>query len=165
MPLFQDFQHPWTPIFKTNVNLVAVAAGTYVGHEAVTTNQVVGTAWVPSFQYLDPADYAITGMTAQCRLIASFMQSTTANAGTSVATAGLYPITPAGTTTVTATLGTVVSGSTAARTGGAASSEARVVSSSFTMPAADNYAMAVAISVATTAGATRIGLRLEYRMV
>lgn len=156
---------PWVPIFDSQVNLVAAAANTYIGHREITTNVLATTAWAWTTHYIDPADYAISGKATNYRLIASFIQSTTANAGTSVATAGLYPVVPAGTTTVTHTAGTVIAGSTAARTGGAASSEARIVSSNFTIATADTYGMAVAISVATTAGATKIALRLERTYV
>lgn len=158
----------WVPIFNAHVNLSAAAAATYPAHHAITEDQAIGAAspagYNVAFMYLDPADYAITGFTVQYRLIASFSQNATNNAATSVATAGLYPYVGAGaTTTWLATLGTVITGSTAARTGGSASTEARVVSTSFTAPAADTYAMAVVISTATTAGSTRINLRLEYR--
>jgi hypothetical protein len=158
----------WVPIFDAHVNLSAAAAAVYPAHRAVTEDQAIGAAspagFAVAFMYLNPADYAITGYTVQYRLIASFSQNAVANAGTSVLTAGLYPYVGAGTTTTwLATLGTVISGSTAALTGGAASSESRVVSSTFTAPAADTYAMAVAVTVATTAGATRINTRLEYR--
>jgi hypothetical protein len=61
-------------------------------------------------------------------------------------------------------VGTVVAGSTAAPSAGVpgASGKGRVISSTFTAPAADAYQLAVAVSGATTAGTTRIHLRLEY---
>ena len=112
--------------------------------------------------YIDPADYAVSGKTMVMRLVASFAQNGVANAATSVATAGLYSVTPAGTTTTWLPTYALVNGTTAARTGGAAGSKARVASSTFNAPAANLFALAVAISTATTAGATRISLRLEY---
>lgn len=158
----------WVPIFDGHVNLSAAAAGTYPAVMDETEDQAIGAAspagYRVPFMYLDPADYAITGFTMQMRVVASFSQNAVANAGTSVMTAGLYPYVGAGaTTTWLATLGTVISGSTAALTGGAASSESRVISTSFTAPAATTYALAVVVSVATTAGSTRINVRLEYR--
>jgi hypothetical protein len=157
----------WVPIFDAHVNLSAAAAGVYPAHRTVTEDQLIGAAspagYNVAFMFLDPADYAIAGYTLKYRVIASFSQNAVANAGTSVATAGLYPYVGAGaTTTWLATLGAVIGGSTAARTGGAASSEARVISTTFTAPAADTYALAVAITTATTAGSTRINVRLEY---
>lgn len=158
---------PWIPIFQAHVNLTAAAAGLYPGHQDVTAN-LISTAASPAqfavvMHYIDPTDYAVAGKTLRMRVVASFMQNAVANAATSVATAGLYPVTGGGTTTTfLPTYGAVVTGSTAAKTGGAASSESRVVSSAFNAPAADHYALAVAIATATTAGATTIGLRLEY---
>lgn len=158
---------PWVPMFDSSVNVSAAAAGTYVGHGDETEDLLIGAASPATFRatqhYIDPADYAVTGRTMVMRLIASFMQNPTANAGTSVATAGLYPVVPGGaTTTWVPTLGTVIANSTAAKTGGTASAESRVVSSTFNAPAADTYMLAVVISVATTAGATKISMRLEY---
>lgn len=157
----------WTPMFEGHVNLSAAVAGTYPAHRDVTTNALIGAAspqgYTYGFVYIDPADYAITGFTMKMRLIASFSQNAVANAGTSVMTAGLYPYVGAGaTTTWLATLGTVITGSTAALTGGGASSESRVISSTFTAPTADTYALAVVVSVAQTGGSTRINCRLEY---
>jgi hypothetical protein len=78
----------------------------------------------------------------------------------------LYPVVPAGGTTLWApTLGTVVTGSTAADTGGAVNEDLRVVSSTFTTLAADSYTFAVVVSVATGAGGKRVNCRLEYRPV
>lgn len=157
---------PWIPIMVGHVNLTAAAAAVYAAHQGVTANVLFTTTFGPLTQYINPAVYAIPGRKMKMRLVASFMQNTVANAGTSVATAGLYPLTAGGTTTTfTPTTGTVVSGSTAAVTGGAASAEQQVVSSEFDAPAADTYGLGVAITTATTAGATRISLRLEYRMV
>jgi hypothetical protein len=155
----------WDPIFNGHVNFVATAAGTYPITHMTTSPSVVtaSAAFGTIAQYLNPADYAISGFTVQCRVVANFQQNTTANAGTSISTAGLYPMVMAGGTTVfTPTLGTVVTGSTAAQTGGAASSDTRVLSSTFTMPAAGSYTLAVVISVATRAGGGKINVRLEY---
>jgi hypothetical protein len=145
----------WVPLTFGHVLLTAATAATYVAHLAITEELLATTSFaVHGFRW-DPAQYAITGWTMKMRVVADFLQSTTANAGTSVLTAGLYPVTMGGTTTWVPTLGTVVAGSTAAQTGGAASSENTVVSSTFTAPAADTFALAVAVSVATTAGAAR----------
>jgi hypothetical protein len=159
----------WVPIFDAHVNLSAAGAAVYPAHRTITEDQAIGAAspagYNVAFMYLDPADYAITGYTLKYRVIMSYSQNAVGNAATSVLTAGLYPYVGAGaTTTWLATLGTVQAGSTAASAAGvpAASAEGRVISSSFTAPAANTYALAVAVSVATTAGSTRINVRLEY---
>lgn len=161
---------PWSVLMDGHVNLSAAVAGTYIAHRDETTNMLAAAASPALYRavmhHFDPADYAITGRTMQMRVVASFAQNAVANAGTSVATAGLYGVNPAGaTTTWLPTFDAVIAGSTAARTGGAASSQARVISSAFTAPAADLYTLAVAVTVATTAGSTKIGVRLEYRHV
>jgi hypothetical protein len=152
----------WTTLVFGHVHLTAATAATYVAQLAITEELVATTSFAVHGFRFDPANYAITGWTMKMRVIADFLQSATANAGTSVMTAGLYPLTMGGTTTWVPTLGTVTTGSTAAQTGGSASSENTVVSSTFTAPAADTYALAVVVATATTAGATRIPVRLEY---
>jgi uncharacterized protein YaiE (UPF0345 family) len=152
----------WIPLHVAQVNLTAAVAGTYVAVWTLAEETLASVSMQANAFYLNSADYAITGWTMQLRVVAAFMQSTTANAGTSVMTAGLYPLTMGGTTAWTPTTGTVVTGSTAAQTGGTASSVNRVTSSSFAVPTAGAYTLAVVVSTATTAGATKIPLRLEY---
>jgi hypothetical protein len=152
----------WVPLHVAQVNLTAAVAGTYVAVWTLAEETLASVSMQANALDLNSTDYAITGWTLQLRVAATFMQSTTANAGTSVMTAGLYPLTMGGTTTWAPTLGTVTTGSTAAQTGGAASSVNRVKSSSFAFPTAGAYALAVVVSTATTAGATKIPLRLEY---
>lgn len=153
----------WTTIFGAHVNLSAAAAGTYIGHHDITEDVTGGFAIIT--HRIDPADYAITGFTMQCRVVMSVLQNAVNNSATTVLTGGLYPVTPAGSTTTFApTFGTVVSGSTAATSGQVtASTDTRIISSTFTAPTADSYALGVALSVATGAGATKCSLRLEYR--
>lgn len=157
----------WVPMFFAHANFVASTAGTYVMGPSTAAATLIGTAGsglLMNIQYIDPADYAVTGYTLQMRVVSNFQQNGTANAATSVTTVGLYPIVPAGSTTVyTPTLGTVISGSTTAQTGGSAASDNRVVSSTFTAPAADSYALLAIISVATRAGGSKVNSRLEYR--
>ncbi len=167
MPLYQNFEYPWIMLHEGSVNLAAAVAGTYVANLTGATNTTAATVGYPlPTQWIDPADYAIAGRTMQVRLIANFQQNAVANAATSVATAGLYPVVPGGATTVwTPTLGTLVTGSTAANTGGAINQDARVMSATFIAPAADSYTLGVVVSVATTAGGRRVNMRLEYRMI
>lgn len=163
------FQTLWAPIVQAHVNLSGAAAGTYLGHNAVTEDLLVGAASPATaagmFQRIDPADYAIPGKTMQMRLIATYNQNNVALGAGITLTAGLYPVSTTGsTTTLTTSFGTVVTGSTAAVTNIAAQSDQRVVSSTFAAPTADTYAFGVVAS-GTTGGFTKIGLRLEYRMV
>jgi hypothetical protein len=159
----------WIPVFEGSIPLVASASGAsiYVASTGATGSVTATTAAhnIVS-QYIDPADYAITGFTVQTRLVCNFQQNAVANGATSVTTVGLYPIVPAGATTVWApTNGALVAGMTAAQTGGAAASDNKVVSAAITMPAADSYTFGAVVSVATRAGGGRINCRLEYRYV
>lgn len=159
----------WVPLTEAYVNLQATAVGTYAGHYSVSLNEL-STVASPTgekhhFLYLNPADYALTGFTLKLRLIMSYSQNATAIGGSAIITGGLYPYIAAGTTTTwTPSVGTVVSGSTASPGAGVPGSavEGRAVSSTFTAPTADSYQLAVALSGATSAGTTRIHLRLEY---
>jgi hypothetical protein len=144
------------------------AAGVYGGHYSVTEDELVTVASVAglkqNFIYLDPADYAITGYTLKYRVIQSWSQNTTAMGSTSMTT-GLYPYIGASATTAwTASVGTVIAGSTAAVLAAAAtaSSEGRTISTSFTAPAANAYMLATDVVGASPAGSTRLNLRLEY---
>lgn len=95
--------------------------------------------------YLDPADYAVSGLTAKYRVRATIATNATAPAIT--ITPGLYPVTVAGGAGVlTATLGTVVSGSTAALTTPSASTVTAATGTDFTPPVAAGYQLGVALS-------------------
>lgn len=155
----------WTPVFQGHINFGATAAGTYPAHHTIASGATAATlAFSMLTQYLDPADYAIASYTVQCRLVCNFQQNTVANGATSVTTVGLYPVVPGGATTAwVPTTGTLVPSSTAAQTGGAASSDNKVNSATFTMPAADSYTIAAVVSVASRAGGGRVNCRLEYR--
>lgn len=158
----------WRPLHFAHLNLTVPAAGVYGGHYSVTEDELITVASVAglkqNFIYLDPADYAISGYTMKLRLILSWSQNDTAM-GSDTMTAGLYPYLGASATTAwTATVGTVVTGSTAALALAAATanSEGRVVSSTFTAPAANAYILAVDVAGASPAGSTRLNTRLEY---
>lgn len=155
----------WIPVFHGHINFGATATGTYPAHSTVTSGATATTlAFSLLTQYLDPAQYGITGFTPQCRIVANFQQNAVANAPTSVTTVGLYPVTPAGATTTWApTLGTLVANSTAQQIGGAAGSDNQVVSATFPMPVADSYTIAAVVSVLARAGGGRVNVRLEYR--
>ena len=117
--------------------------------------------------YLDPADFSGTDRTAKLRLRASVV--TNATAPVSDFTFGLYPVTAAGggAGAVSTTLGTVVSGSTAAVVApGATSMPTAVSSGDFTCPAAGFYIIAVVIS-ASNAANSAVALRafLDCRVI
>jgi hypothetical protein len=158
----------WIPAHFAYLNLTVPAAGVYGGHYSVTEDELITVASLAglkqNFIYLNPADYAVTGYTMKMRVIMSWSQNTTAMGSTSM-TAGLYPyIGGSATTAWTATVGSVVSGSTAqvlAASAGA-STEGRIISSTFTAPAADAYILAVDVVGASPAGSTRLNVRLEY---
>jgi hypothetical protein len=162
--------YPWVTLMQAHVNLSAAALGTYVGNELVTEDTIStgsGYQWV--LQRIDPADYALSDKTMVMRVVATFLQNAVANAAAARYTAGLYPVTPAGaTTTFVPTFGAVVAGSTAAGPGGGAgaqipaSNDSRVVSSTFNAPAADTFALAVALTGAAGAGGLKVSMRLEY---
>lgn len=158
----------WMPMHFAYFNLTVPAAGVYGGHYSVTEDELVTVASVAglkqNFIYINPADYAITGYTMKMRVIMSWSQNTT-NMGSTSMTAGLYPYIGASATTAwTASVGTVISGSTAQVLAAAAtaSTEGRIVSSTFTAPAANAYILAADVVGGSPAGSTRLNTRLEY---
>lgn len=110
--------------------------------------------------YFDPADWTVgspNARTTQMRLRAECMIGGTAPAVT--LTAGLYPVTfnTAGAAAFnTATLGTVVAGSTVAFASPGANTRTQSVSTVFTAPAAGWYAIGVAASAATAASSVSV---------
>lgn len=116
--------------------------------------------------YLDDADYTIAGRTTKLRLRAQVSANATAP-GTITLTFGLYPLTVAGAAGVlTHTLGTVVSGSTAAATNPSASTITSVVGSDFNVPADGAYGLAVVTSATVPAnGLLGVNAHLQLRHV
>jgi hypothetical protein len=97
-------------------------------------------------QYLDPADYAVPGLTTKYRIRASLLTNATAPAITF--TFGLYPITAVagGANKTKLTKGTVTTGSTVAFATQAKELRAQGVSTEFTAPAAGYYAIGIVLS-------------------
>lgn len=115
--------------------------------------------------YIDPNDYLVTGLTTKLRT--RVVVSTNGTAPAITFTAGLYPVTfSGGVGLVIPTLGTVVSGSTAAVVSPSASTSTKADSSDYNVPSAGTYALGVAFS-GTTANNSfgNIVLRLAYRHV
>jgi hypothetical protein len=104
----------------------------------------------PDVFYFAAADYAVNGKTSKLRVSGMILPNATAP-GINF-TFGMYPLTSAGAEKQLAlTLGTVVSGSTAAVTTPSASTPKREVSGDFTIPADGFYALGVVISSNLTA--------------
>lgn len=104
-----------------------------------------GLTNTPYFIPIDPADYAVSGLTTKFRLRVAVLANATAPGITF--TFGLYPLTIAGAADTTAvTLGTVTSGSTVAVATPSASTATLAVGSDFTPPSAGVYIPGVALS-------------------
>lgn len=164
--------YPWIPLLTAWVNLSGAPKGsTYIAHNSdvedldagKANNAAAGMALIR----LDPANFAISKKKMVLRLVASFIQNGTDQAATTL-TAGLYSYNSSGVNlTISAVIGSVIPGSTAAQAGGVANSENTVVSSIFDAPATpDTYCMGVDLpSSRDSVGFTRILLRLEYNYV
>lgn len=121
-----------------------------------------GTAGLAVF-YLDPTAYAAGSRTTYYRIAASCVTNATAPAASF--TVGMYPVTASGganSSTVSLTLGTVVTGSTASFSTPPASSSSNQASTNFTAPAAGYYALGTTTSGSSAANsAIAISARLQ----
>jgi hypothetical protein len=167
-------EEPWATVYGPfGVSLAAgqAAVTTFLarpGAAGVITSVVANlNATTLSPVRIDPADYPVpVGRTAQMRVVHTVMTNATAPAITF--TAGLYPVTVAGaTSSLSATIGTVVTNSTAAVASPAASSSVRTVSATFAPPTAALYALAVVMSgaLAATNPAVHCEALLQLRYV
>lgn len=160
-----DLASPNNSAYKTLVDwrygvlADTVTAGTYVMFDGM----VLPTANSSPFAavYLDPADHAVTGLTTRYRVRGVWITNTQA-APAITCTFGLYPVaTAAGAADVVSmTLGTVVTGSTAAIASPAVSTRNQAVSGDFTAPAAGYYALSVVTSGTPVADSR--GILLAY---
>lgn len=135
------------------------ASGTTVSGATATTTVI------PVFR-LVAADLALTGVTAKLRVLFELLANATAPAATF--TAGLYPLASvAGAANLLAyTVGTVISGSTAAIATPSASSVNTANSGVFSLPADGAYIFAVANDATTAASAeVHMTTRLEVSYV
>lgn len=116
---------------------------------------------------LDPADFAVTGLSTKLRFVVSGLVNDTAPAMNFVF--GLYPVgTPSGgLNIINPNFGTVVSGSTVTFTApGANTSPGPTSSGDFDFPTAGRYGIAVNCSAAMTANsAVNFAVRLEVHNV
>jgi hypothetical protein len=118
-----------------------IASGTGIG-------TATGEGHPPELFLLDDADYAVSGRTTKLRISAQVAANAT-SPGTITLTFGLYPVTVAGgADTLTYSLGTVVTGSTAVATNPSASTITSAVGSDFNVPADGTYALGVVTSAA-----------------
>ena len=115
--------------------------------------------------YFDPSDFAVSGLTTKMRVRGVVTTNGTAPAITF--TFGLYPVAASGgASSIIHTLGTVVSGSTAAVATPAINSVTAAVSSDFNVPSAGGYALGIALSGTTAASsACFVMARLEVHHV
>lgn len=145
----------------------ATAAATLFLPEGSTTGLAAATTNSPlAVVYLDPADYALSGLTTKYRVHAICLTDAVAPAVTF--TIGLYPISAVagGADAITMTAGAVQAGSTVAFASPAANLRSQGNSGDFTAPAAGYYALGVVISGATAANSREvIAARVEARNV
>ena len=147
-----------TILNATSVLQQAVVAGTrFVGiQDGVSGANMTaqGDSLNGLFIYFDDADYTIASKTQKLRVRAQVCTNATAWS-TVTATFGLYPVTFAGTAdALTATLGTVVTGSTVAIANPSASTVNQGNSGVFTIPADGQYALGVVTSAMLIAAAS-----------
>lgn len=156
------------------------AAGTYQfnyedttgGVFNVASGETIGLALSTSYPvfgrmiYFDDADFTVGGLTQKLRLRALLATNAT-SLGTQTVTAGLYPVTVAGTTdNLLFTLGTVVSGSTATFVNPSASTITPAVSGDFTIPADGAYALGFTLSASmANNSAALLSAQLQTRNV
>lgn len=131
------------------------ASGTRVFAPDLAVAASIGTAAQAIFLF-DPTPYAISGKTLKLQVRAIVSTNDTSPAITF--TYGLYPVsaTSGASGNVAVTLGAVVAGSTVGLTPGANAAALDGVSSVFTAPAKGAYALGVANSGTSTAGADTV---------
>ena len=154
-----------TLTFGASTAEASLAAGTYILGTRVAGAPLAsgGDLTTPadgaissSFIYFDDADYTVAGRTQKLRLRAQVNANATAWSSVT-ATFGLYPVTFAGAANVlTATLGTVVSGSTVAIANPSASSVNQGNSGDFTIPSDGQYCLGVVTNATLTANAAAL---------
>lgn len=145
-----------------------LVAGTYIlaraAGEAPLSGASLGATPVP-FVYFDDADYDVAGLTQKLRIFAAVAANATQP--TITFTFGLYPISfGGGADALTMTLGTVVTGSTAAIASPPASNYTGKAGSDFAVPADGAYALGVVTSgTLTNNSACLLSAHLQTRNV
>lgn len=142
-----------------------LVAGTYLfSNTALIPSPASLTAGIVS-TYLDDADFPVTGLTTKLRVRAQVSTNGTVPAITF--TVGLYPVTFSGAADVlTATLGTVVAGSTVAIASPSANSTTSGASSDVNVPTDGLYCLGVVTSATLTNNAVgMVSAQLQTRNV
>jgi hypothetical protein len=158
-PLLSSLYGRYHPIQAGSTLLNAPSAATYM------IGASTQGAWNPttpnaasSVFYFDPAQHGVSPKTGKLNLETQVITNATAP-GTTTYTVGMYPVTGipgAASVNPEVTLGTVVTGSTAAVVNPGAAGDTRAVSGDFTMPSAGVYAMALVVSANAAVGAIQI---------
>lgn len=139
-----------TSVIGMHVSTAALAAGTYWITRGAGTLTASGSGVAASGAggvfHLTASRFAVTGKTTKLYVDATVLTNPTAPAMTH--TVGLYPVTfsAAGNNQITPTLGTVVSGSTAAIASPSASAATNAASGDFTLPSDGAYILGVTTS-------------------
>ena len=151
---------PYRRIASGYTRFDAQATGT-LGLTENATQSFGGASGGKAAFYIDPADYAATGLTTYFRLRLTVLTNDTAP--TSTFTVTLVPITaPAGAAAnVSVTAGTAVSNSSAAVAAPAVNTLTKTDSSDFTISSAGFYAISHVISVANMAAGSSAAVRAE----
>lgn len=131
-----------------------LASGGNIARQSGTTGDLSAT---PSFLYFDDADFIVDSLSQKLQLRAQ-VNCNTVSWSSVTATFGLYPVTFAGgNNIVTATLGTVVPGSTVAIANPtAAGNPNQAASGDFTKPSDGQYCLGVVTSAPLTGNAAAL---------
>lgn len=136
--------------------LSGLASGsTYLGTNGavVVSGNTFASSTSPALISLNSSDFSVSGLTTRLRLTVAM--GTNASAATINFTWGLYPVTFAGgAAALTATVGTVVSGSTVTRSAPAASSAFQDTTSDFAVPTTGIYMIGLTASGTQAANST-----------
>lgn len=161
---------PNNGVYKTLVTANAYMSAQIV---AVYYVSITGKRWAsgypvsdtqevqPHVLYFDDADYAVASKTQKLRVRMQVAVGST-SPSTTVLTGGLYPISVSGGNW---TLGSVVSGTTAASTGLATNTLSSFASSDATIPSDGAYCLGVAVTSATVPSGIAVSLQLQTRNV
>lgn len=127
----------------------------------VATGGSTATYRVLGLRQFVAADYAVAGKTTKLRVRMQIVTGST-SPGSTVVTGGLYPITIS---SGNWTMGTVVSGTTAASSGLATNTSKSFASSDATIPSDGLFALGVAITTAALPLGHQVSLQLQVRNV
>lgn len=160
---------PYQPLGEASFMFIAGdTAGTWYStlSAPVKTANFTSNNAPPQLITLPGTDYAVSGLTTKLRVVAGTGINGAAP-GINF-TFGLYPVTFSGASgsSITLTLGTVVTGSTVARSTPSANTAYQDASSDFTVPSAGVYVLGIVTSGTMAASSSAVStVRLEYHHV